>query len=144
MSATISSPTESTAPGSGSSLPIADSGAAGQKRKVKKTGMVYWLAPMDEVAIGAATLALTDTHCGQCIVMDNASSAFSINTDNIATGWNVLIINQTGAAYTFPTATGTGASNVGPLNSDTKIANNGVVTVYARGNAVFWRGDSTT
>jgi hypothetical protein len=30
------------------------------------------------------------------------------------------------------------------VNSDTKIPNNGVVTIMAVGNAIYWRGDSTT
>jgi hypothetical protein len=144
MSATISSPTESTAPGATSYIPIADSGASGQKRKVGKTGLVYLLGAMDAVAVGASTLALSDAHCGKYILLNNALSAISINTDNVADGWNVVVVNNTGSTYTFPTPSGSGASLVGPVNSDTKIPNNGVVTIMAVGNAIYWRGDSTT
>jgi hypothetical protein len=144
MSATISSPTESTAPGATSYVPIADSGASGQKRKVGKAGLVYLLAPMDVVSVGATTLIVNDTYCGKLISMDNASSVLSINTDNIGTGFNMVVVNTTGSSYTFPTASGAGASTVGPTNGDTKIPNNGAVTVWTVGNAVWWRGDSTT
>lgn len=144
MSATISNPTTSTAPGSSSKLPIADSSQAGAKRNVGKAGLVYLLAPVDAVSVGAATLALDDTYCGKYINLDNASSAISINTDNIADGFNCIVVNNTGSSYTFPSVTGTGSSRVGPLNGDTKIPNTGIATILAVGNAVHWRGDSTT
>lgn len=144
MSATIGNAgvTTSTAPGAGSKIAIADTSASGQKRNVAEEGVTHMAAQLPQVSVGAATLALAEGHRGRGILLDNASSAISINTDNLTSGFSCLVFNSTGSDYTFPTPTGTGASTVGPTNGDTKIKNNGMASVICIGNAVWWRGDT--
>jgi hypothetical protein len=92
---------------------------------------------------GAGTALVHKTHCGRWINL-TGSGTFTVDVDALDPGFTCVIENNTSGSITFPTPTGTGAAVNGPLNGDTKIPVNGVVTVAVRGNTVIWRGDSTT
>lgn len=103
--------------------------------RIGKAGLLYALARDESVDVDSGTLALTDAHFGQTIVLNGPGASISLDTTASPVrgpGFWVNIWNKRGSDWPVPTPTGCASVDPGTDPSALKVKDNGHATLVIR------------